>query len=698
MTVAATTTETTYALAGSNVGPFSTVWPYAADADVTVYVNLGAGAGAAPTQLFDLVDAGGLPASGNVTLNASLVPAGGWGAGASVTLKRATPLSQPSAFGELASFDPANIEAALDQVDRQVQDLGSSVQRAVLAPFGEVGVTLPPLAEREGDVAAYDANGNPSVISIAALVAEAKGDPGGNVMAVGLATAIPGLNIPVGTDLIQTSGYNQTGVGAARYAASTNAAGATPWRFQTANGRWFELCEQFPDPKMFGAVADGASHPIAAPDIAAHPEWIGTYAAGTEWDTVGVQECVYACFADGSIQGNLLWNALDRYGTQNKAYHLAFGQYRISQQILLLATFFLVFGDGKQASVLNWYGPNNESMVLCDSASYGCFRDFALQAEAATSQALMDLDHTGTYATLETQQLTLKDLAWFGNGLAEVGVRISKSGSAAQGDTINFENNFWGSFLFAGVSIGAPGVPAENALAICFRGGDIQSCTKYGLYNLGGQFYIDGTNFEGQIVSANNSQIHNGGADIFNGGAYVAGVGLSTARNVRSESDVFLAAVGGNRCGVYIEDASLSAASAIGWAPNAATTQGQLVRGTPGVGAKGQSGRTFLAVVAGQTAAAEPTWDASLAHGVVGYFTAIAAGAATVTGAMPTTPQGAGAAVGWGVMIPGAGANGGPLITTISAIAGDYSTFTLAEAATAAVAAGVPFYFGPLLV
>ena len=53
-------------------------------------------------------------------------------------------------------------------------------------------------------------------------------------------------------------------------------------------------------PFAFGAIADGASHPLTAGHIAANPQWIGRYPVGAEWDTVALQECLYAAFAGAS--------------------------------------------------------------------------------------------------------------------------------------------------------------------------------------------------------------------------------------------------------------------------------------------------------------------------------------------------------------------------------------------------------------
>jgi hypothetical protein len=60
---------------------------------------------------------------------------------------------------------------------------------------------------------------------------------------VGLFTSASSLKIPTTINIVQTSGYSTVGIGAALYAATTNT-GTTPYRFQTANGRWFEIVAQ----------------------------------------------------------------------------------------------------------------------------------------------------------------------------------------------------------------------------------------------------------------------------------------------------------------------------------------------------------------------------------------------------------------------------------------------------------------------
>lgn len=84
------------------------------------------------------------------------------------------------------------------------------------------------------------------------LLGITKGDPGGNVMAIGSFVFLGALSIPTGTDIIRTSGYSVKGIGPASY-VSVDApvvggrilAQATAWRAQSKDGRWWEL---LPDP------------------------------------------------------------------------------------------------------------------------------------------------------------------------------------------------------------------------------------------------------------------------------------------------------------------------------------------------------------------------------------------------------------------------------------------------------------------
>lgn len=142
------------------------------------------------------------------------------------------------------------------------QELARDLGRAVLVPIGEAGLQLPSAEERRGRLWLWEDSdpAPPSLLSIDDAAELFKGDPGGNAMAVGLFIALPGLAIPDGTDLIQTSGHSQLGYGIARYKAVA-AGPATAWRVQTSNGRWFELAadDQGVSAAVFGLHPDATA-------------------------------------------------------------------------------------------------------------------------------------------------------------------------------------------------------------------------------------------------------------------------------------------------------------------------------------------------------------------------------------------------------------------------------------------------------
>ena len=117
--------------------------------------------------------------------------------------------------------------------------------------LGHVGLALP--------FGAYDLQ----IASGAYAPPKISGITFGDAMSAGLFGDLPGLSVPAGVSLIQTTGHAKAGLGAARYAVTTNT-GVTPWRVQTADGRWFELAEPSPDVAMFGAAGDGVTDDTSA--------------------------------------------------------------------------------------------------------------------------------------------------------------------------------------------------------------------------------------------------------------------------------------------------------------------------------------------------------------------------------------------------------------------------------------------------
>jgi hypothetical protein len=147
MSVTPVLTETIYSLAGSStLGPFNTVFPYNASGDVTVWLDVGDGIAELLAQGSDYTLTASNPTltnGGSVTLAAYLLTTATWAAGAQVALVRATPRSQPSTFGEATGFSPQASEQALDNVERQVQELTAQAQRTLQVEFGGDAPVIP---------------------------------------------------------------------------------------------------------------------------------------------------------------------------------------------------------------------------------------------------------------------------------------------------------------------------------------------------------------------------------------------------------------------------------------------------------------------------------------------------------------------------------------------------------------------------
>jgi hypothetical protein len=129
--------------------------------------------------------------------------------------------------------------------------------RNVSVPLGEAGITLPSVGARANKVLAFDGAGLPVAADPEPGPA---GPPGGNIMAIGLTTAIGASTISVGTNVIRTTGFRTLGKGAAHYtrASGLPSWGSGVWWFADASGAQWQISEPQPDLLMFGGYDDGA--------------------------------------------------------------------------------------------------------------------------------------------------------------------------------------------------------------------------------------------------------------------------------------------------------------------------------------------------------------------------------------------------------------------------------------------------------
>lgn len=159
---------------------------------------------------------------------AQVVTTSAYAAGHWLTRFRLTSRAQAAAFAPNDGIGAKKLETALDTAalieEEQDDDLADVRARALLAPPGETLGLLAAAAARENTVLGFLSGAirlfTPS--SLAAWLASSllpllpgsfKGDPGGNVMAVGLFTALSGMTIPAGTKRVYVTGHGSEGIG-----------------------------------------------------------------------------------------------------------------------------------------------------------------------------------------------------------------------------------------------------------------------------------------------------------------------------------------------------------------------------------------------------------------------------------------------------------------------------------------------------
>jgi hypothetical protein len=163
MTESVTTPLSAYALTAQADGPFETVFGYGAAAEVRVVLLVPGSAAQVLTVGDDYTLAPGatpLEDGGAVTLDASILPAAAWPTGSALVIMRTTPLDQGAALGDLAGVPPSVLEALLNRLVRQVQDVEVRLNRALMFPLNEQGQTVPMPTSRAGMVLAFDGDGD----------------------------------------------------------------------------------------------------------------------------------------------------------------------------------------------------------------------------------------------------------------------------------------------------------------------------------------------------------------------------------------------------------------------------------------------------------------------------------------------------------------------------------------------------------
>lgn len=200
---------------------------------------------------------------------------------------RVNPLmTQPVDFQNQGPFLAESVAEAYDRDTQRAQVIDRGYVRL---PFPDVSVDFPPAIARRGGLMVFDDNAAalPNVMTQADALNIFRGDPGSSTLAVGLFTSLSTLNIPVGTDRIQTSGHGAQGKGGGNYSYMDPAVydygtlTEKAWRTQTSNGRWFQIDESWVHPDHLGAKGDGVTVDTAAMLAhAAYPTEAGVTSVG----------------------------------------------------------------------------------------------------------------------------------------------------------------------------------------------------------------------------------------------------------------------------------------------------------------------------------------------------------------------------------------------------------------------------------
>lgn len=323
-------------------------------------------------------------------------------------------------------------------------------------------------------------------------------------------------------------------------------------------------------PGWFGSKLDSGASKITAPDISNNPQWRGTYAVGTSWDTVGLQEATYAAFAGASTPGVVVWNAASSNYKLNKKLFIQNGSYGINKTVTQVAASVDIEFGGPRSACLVWQGATNQPMLYWNSTAYGMVKHPCVSSSLTTTQpgdsttaGLWTMDHVSTIG-LSTQQLLIED-AFIAPGINQGGIAINPgAGGSGQGSTVVFINPEFACFD----SDYALWINGANALSAQIIGGDNQGCTHDGIRSTNGSIFIRGMTFENQDAASNftphTSQLTMGGADFHNIGDFGGFSAQNKMEDIRSESSVGVQGDSGGS-NIYVDDFQVADGLLLSW-------------------------------------------------------------------------------------------------------------------------------------
>lgn len=215
-------------------------------------------------------------------------------AGVTVAIERDTPPTQPSRFKDLERFPAARAEGAFDRGAESVQDLRVKLGRALLAPPGEDGATLPPRALWNGKVFVPLAGGEYRLIdttdldALGALTAEIEALSAADVRAAMLA-------LKADLDGANTLGAAKALLNVAAPSIVTKDADGTPTArtLEAQHGLGWDR-----------ANASGGNPSVKIADVAAALERLGGKAKGIDlFNSTAISDVLAALKISGGVAG-----------------------------------------------------------------------------------------------------------------------------------------------------------------------------------------------------------------------------------------------------------------------------------------------------------------------------------------------------------------------------------------------------------
>lgn len=149
------------------------------------------------------------------------------------------------------------LEDDAEELQAQHQEARRDLGRAIVAPFGEAGLQLPPRAVRAGRTRVLGSNPEGDVTLLDGSLF--KGDPGGTTDLIGTLQAARQMVIKSEFEAVRTTGYSTPGDGGGALYRRAWSAPTHAGKFQSADGQWWGISEPSIFVEQFGAKGDGVA-------------------------------------------------------------------------------------------------------------------------------------------------------------------------------------------------------------------------------------------------------------------------------------------------------------------------------------------------------------------------------------------------------------------------------------------------------